>query len=131
MSTVVKKTISIMCLTSLLGSGCASLIPTPHGGGLNVQEGPTPKECEDIDSSFTLWGGIAAGTGFLAGTGGVGTLATLKTDEMGKTDKGTSTILGISSLVVGTISAISVFVSQRKANRFSDRGCSEVLRRKI
>lgn len=77
------------------------------------------KSCRDHQSSHKTWGGLAAGAGFLAGTGGVGTLA-LKGD-------GGKVAVGIISILVGAFSAVSTFEASDEAKSFADEHCSDVL----
>jgi len=105
----------IMCC--FMSAGCATLQPAPSGyGGDPTNPQPPPPiltpECESYDSNYALWGGVAAGAGALAGMNGL--VTTLPDDE------GARLALGISTLVVGGVSATSVFLSQHYAKRYTE-----------
>lgn len=75
-------------------------------------------DCDSYDKSYAMWGGIAAGSGALSGLGGLG--AALKDD-----DKTVRISLGVTALIIGGMSATSVFLSQHYASRYTERCVQE------
>ena len=73
----------------------------------------TPAECAQYDSAYAAWGGVAAGTAALSGLSG---LATALPD-----DKNAKLALGLGTLVIGGVSATSVYLSQHYATRYTER----------
>lgn len=68
-------------------------------------------ECDAVETLYLVWGSTAAGASFLAGTGGISTLAT---------DGKSQTFIGVASLVVGVVGAVSVFVSGHYTGKYHD-----------
>jgi hypothetical protein len=67
--------------------------------------------CTTLDNKYLVWGAIAAGTGFLSGGGG---LVTALTD-----DSIPRLAVGLTSLGIGLISAVSVFLAQNYAKQYT------------
>jgi len=67
-------------------------------------------ECEQIDTMYKMWGGLAAGFGVLSGAGGVSTIAVdSKNGQLG---------IGITSLVCGAGSAVCVWLQSSYAEDY-------------
>lgn len=70
----------------------------------------TPERCQSLASRQLVWGGVAAGTAVLSGASGLTAIPADGTLE---------TVLGVSSLLVGGVSAASAFASQGLATQWS------------
>ncbi len=95
-----------MILVAIFTQGCASLRPASIPSG--KEESQT---CIDIDDEYITWGGIAAGAGFLAGSGGI--TAALANDQAPRL------AVGMASLGVGLASVMSSWFSNQYAAEYA------------
>lgn len=111
----------------LLSCGCLGLRsdrPPPAWAvdSYNLSPGEKEAKCDDLNSSGTLWGGMAAGGAVVAGgIGGLASLATKKAD--GTIDADVQLGMGITSLIVGAFSATSTYLASRYGQDFNKAGC--------
>lgn len=76
---------------------------------------PDHAACDGYSNAHRTWTGVAVVAGFLSGTGGISTA--LPADEAPRL------VIGISSLVVGALSALSVSMSSSYAAEFVRHDC--------
>jgi hypothetical protein len=74
-------------------------------------------DCSKLQTPYLIWGGLAVGFGALAGASGVSTLAP-KANSDGSPSKA-QLGLAITSVVVGTFSAIATFVAGNYASAYT------------
>lgn len=99
--------------------GCFSLHRVPPPGAKSV---PMSDQCQGYNSSFLISGAFAAGLGLLSGAGGISTAI-----PQGTNDQGTRTALGVTSLVLGAGTVVSVFLAQNYARLYSHHCAKDVL----
>jgi hypothetical protein len=74
-------------------------------------------KCEQIDTMYKMWGGFSAGFAILSGAGGVSTI------PFGD-DKNAQIGIGITSLICGAFSAVSVWMQNSYAQDYT-RDCND------
>jgi hypothetical protein len=71
------------------------------------------EDCEYIDTMYKMWGGFSAGFAILSGAGGV---STIPFDD----NKDTQIGIGITSLICGAFSAVSVWMQNSYASDYTN-----------
>jgi len=100
-------------ILALLLCGCGSLQQARATFGVTDAYHATDEECRRYDASYLRWGGIAAGSGALAGVGGF--VSTQTNDNTARVAAGTA------ALALGALAATAVFESTENAKRFTEQ----------
>lgn len=90
--------------------GCRSLGASAPKGTPAAQ-----RRCAGLDSQHRAWGGVAAGSAVLAGSGGLGGVVVK--------DDAARLSLAISAALIGAIGAGAAYVSNSAAGQWGDEGC--------
>ena len=97
--------------------GCAGSFEETRGS-VRVSAPELTAQCVSLDGQHRTWGGVAKGSGVLAG--GLGAVAALP----GESD-GARVGLGAGALAAGALAATAVFVSEDAAASYVNDGCGK------
>jgi hypothetical protein len=96
-------------------TACAGSVVDSREPPRSPNDEEVARECNAIDSTRTTWGGINKVGGFLAGSGGIGTLATIDRDS-----KTAAYAFGTAALVGGVAAALGSFLFDAKDTKYKN-----------
>lgn len=118
LQTIVAPTVAL-ALVATLGastSACAGSFEEAKLAGMKVRATPPSSRCVSLDNAHRTWGGIAKGAAFAAGASGIGSI------PLG--DETSRVAVAASGAAIGTVAAVSVFVSEDYAAAWA-RECGQ------